>query len=685
MYPACWGNDEKTMRKIKILGLLVAGIIACALLLLLAVALIVNPNDYKERIEQQVKTTTGRELTLRGDIKLSVFPWIALELGPASLGNPEGFGKEPFLSVQRAALRVRLLPLLHKELQVGRIEIDGLDLRLKKNAAGKGNWEDFGQMQAPASVGQTRQSSESLEGLGGIEITQSRISYEAITISNLNVDVGNLSQHAAVPVKASFDFDSGAGGNSLSLASAFTVTPDMPVKRYGLAGVTLSGKLKLKNDNRSLPWEFVAHSVDLDLAAQTLKAPAFSAQAGPAQLSGSMAGDKILDAPAIGGSFKLEPLVLREFLARIGVEPPKTRDEKAFSKLAFSTHFSYAMKTLRLTQLDVQLDDSQLRGSLMLTNPETLANEFDLNVDRINVDRYRAPETAEAKTDQSSRAAEKPTELPTSALKALNTRGSFSIGSATVAGMSLSNLKLGVSAREGVVHLSPIKASLYGGQYSGDITYDAHESTPRLALEQEVTGVDMAPLLKDSIKSERLSGRGNASAKLAGQGRTSDALIKDLSGRVQADLVDGAVNGIDLWFEISRAQALLKQQTLASGNDDRRTKFDRFKMSADIAGGIATTKDLMIASQYLRVTGTGTANLLTKGIDYHILATILKALPSAHGADLSQLTLAGIPVEISGTMSDPKVRPDLAGLLKSNVKQKLEDTLKNKLQGLFNK
>jgi AsmA protein len=674
------------MHKLKILGLLVAGLIAFVLLLLLAVALFVNPNDFKGRIEQQVKTTTGRELTLRGDIKLSVFPWIAFKLGPASLGNPEGFGTEPFLSVQKVALRVKLLPLLHQELQVGRIEIDGLDLRLKKNAAGKGNWQDFRQKQAPASVRETGRPAETLEGLGGIEITQGRISYEAITISNMNVDVGNLSQHAAVPVKASFDFDTGPGGSNLSFASAFTVMPDMPAKRYGLAGVTLSGKLKLKNDNRSLPWEFVAHSVDLDLAAQTLKAPAFSAQAGPAQLSGSMTGEKILDAPALSGSFKLEPLVLREFLARIGVEVPKTRDEKAFSKLALSTHFSYAMKTLRLTQLDAQLDDSQLRGSAALTNPETMASEFDLNVDRINLDRYRSPETAEAKTAQPpSHPAEKPIELPTTAVKALTTKGSFSIGSTTVSGMSLSNLKLGVNAHDGIVHLSPIKASLYGGQYSGDITYDADEGTPRLALEHEVTGVDMAALLKDSIKSDRLSGRGNASAKLAGQGRTSDALIKNLSGRVQADLVDGAVTGIDLWYEISRAQALLKQQTLPSGNDDRRTKFDTFKMSADIAGGVATTRDLMIASQYLRVSGNGTANMLTKGIDYHIVATILKAPPSPHGADLSQLTLAGIPVEISGTMNDPKVRPDLAGLLKSSVKQKLEDTLKNKLQGLFNK
>ncbi len=675
------------MRRLKILGYLVAGIIACIVLPLIGVALLVDPNDYKVRIEQQVKTTTGRDLTLKGNIQLSVFPWISLELGPASLGNPAGFGPEPFLSVQKAALRVKLLPLLRKELQVGRVEIDGLDLRLKRNAAGRGNWEEFGQKQAASPpLRKTGEAPGTLDELGGFLITQGRISFEAITVSNLSVNIGNLSQHQAVPVKASFDLDTGPGGNSMSFASAFAVASDMPAKRYGFAGITLSGKLKLKRDSRDLPWEFIANSVDLDLAAQTVKAPAFTAQAGPAQLSGSISGAKILDAPAVSGTFKLEPLVLREFLARIGTDVPATRDEHALSKLAFTSNFSYALQILRFSQLDVLLDDSRLRGSFALTNPDTLASEFDLNVDRIDLDRYRPPETAEAKSVQPpSNAAKKATALPTSAAKALDTKGSFSIGSATVSGMSLSNLKIGVNAGAGIVHMSPIQASLYGGQLSGAITYDARQATPSLALEQEVSGVDMAALLKDSLKSDRLSGRGNASAKLSGQGRTSEALIKNLSGRIQADLADGSVTGIDLWYEISRAQALLKQQAPPSASNDRRTKFDSFKMSADIAGGVATTKDLMITSQYLRVTGTGTANLLTEGIDYHIVATILKAPPSSNAADLSQLTLAGIPVEISGTMTDPKIRPDLAGLLKSNVKQKLEDTLKNKLQGLFNR
>ena len=669
------------MRNIKIVGLILGGLVALVALLLIAVSIFVNPNDYKERIEQDVKASTGRDLNLQGDIKLSVFPWIALELGPVSLGNPEGFGTEPFLSVQHAALRVKLLPLLRKDLQVGKIEIDGLDLRLKKNAAGKGNWEDFGQKNAEPSKSGSSSTPASLGNLGGVQVTNSRISFDELVMSNVKLDIGSVAQRAKVPVKASFDLDTGPGGKQTSFNGAFDFKLDSASGQYGLAGVALGGEMKQKSTKLTLPWKFTASTLDVDLAAQTLKAPTFQAQAGAAILAGSLGGDKIIDAPSLHGSFKLEPLMLREYLAQLGMDLPKTRDVKALSKLAASTEFKYGSNALQMDKLDLQLDDTQLRGTLAVTNIASKAVTFDLNVDNIDIDRYLAPQSAEpapaAKPD------EKPADLPTAIVRTLRLSGNFSMSNAKAAGLALSNLRVTLEAKDGVLHLAPIKASLYGGEYAGDITYDAHETIPSLKLDQQVTGVDMAPLLKDGFKSERLSGRGNASMKLAGAGRTSDELTRNLVGRVEASLSNGAVNGIDLWFEISRAQALLKQQAQPAGSDDKRTKFDAFKMSADIAGGVASTKDLNIASQNLRVTGAGTSNLLTKAIDYHVIATILKAPATGQGSELSQLNLADIPVEISGTMNDPKVRPDLQGILKSKLKQKLQDTIQDKLKGFL--
>src|ERR1700738_5312910 len=100
------------MRTVKIVAGLVGGIIVLVVAVLLAVWFLVNPNDYKGRIAAAAKDSTGRELILKGDIKLSVFPGIALELGPASLGNTPGFSEEPFLAFNHAAVRVKLIPLL---------------------------------------------------------------------------------------------------------------------------------------------------------------------------------------------------------------------------------------------------------------------------------------------------------------------------------------------------------------------------------------------------------------------------------------------------------------------------------------------------------------------------------------------------------------------------------------------
>ncbi len=64
--------------------------------MLVAVYLFFDPNDYKDRIAAAVKQSTGRELLLPGKLSLSIFPWIAIETGEASLGNPPGFGNEKF-------------------------------------------------------------------------------------------------------------------------------------------------------------------------------------------------------------------------------------------------------------------------------------------------------------------------------------------------------------------------------------------------------------------------------------------------------------------------------------------------------------------------------------------------------------------------------------------------------------
>jgi AsmA protein len=660
------------MRAFKFVAIAIGGLVALLAVVLLAVWLFVDPNDYKERIARAVQSATGRELAMPGTIKLSLFPWLALQIGPASLGNPAGFGAEPIAVVQRATARVKLLALLRGDLQVGRVEIEGLDLRLKKNAAGKGNWEDFGVKSKPQEQRPT--SSSSLD-LAGVSIRSSRISFDTLVADKVDLDIGHVAPGALIPVQVALELRTDPASQPIRVAGSFDLALE-PADRYRLAALDLGGTIVPKVGVAAVPWKFATAALNIDLAAQTLGTTSFSAQLAAAQLTGHLSGTRIIDAPDLRGDFVLEPLALRELMTQLGIAAPVTRDTHVLSKLAARGEFAYAGDAARADKLKLQLDDSALEGRFAL-DLATTAMDFDLALDRLDIDRYLPPPST---TPVSGKKA--PFELPTATLKPLRANGNFAIGQVKIAGVALANVSVHLDALDGMTQLAPLKAQLYGGLYSGDITVDSRASQPLLKMEQTMTGIDVARLLSDFAQTKRLSGKGNVSTSLTAQGHNGDALIRSLRGKVSANLANGAIEGLDLWYAVNQAQSLLRKQALAEGANSGRTAFDTFKVSAVVAGGVATTEDLNIVSQQLRVSGKGSANLATQAIDYQVTATVLK---SAAGA-----TLTAIPVKITGTFDDPKVRADVAGMAKARVEQELDkhkDEIKEKigekLKGLF--
>jgi AsmA protein len=672
--------------------MVIGGLVALIIVVLLGVRLFVDPNDYKDRIARTVKSSTGRELTLSGQIKLSVFPWIALELGPASLGNPPGFSSsQPFAAVQHVALRVKLLPLLRKELEIGHIEIDGLDLHLLKNAAGRGNWQDFGSQEqeaTPETPASTSAGGGGLPELGGIEIKDSRVSYQDMVADHLNLELGHLSSGTPAPVSLKVSLTTAPGSQPITLAGKLNMTLDTDRKQYGITSLELSGTLQPAPLAAAVSYEFSAPVLSADLTAQTLSAPSFKAQLATATLAGSLRGSRIVDAPVLTGALNLDPVALRDLISRLGTTAPDTRDPKALTRLAARGDFTYGANALAVNDIDVQLDDSELHGKAAVTNLDTKAMSFDLAVDRIDVDRYRSPETPTP--PPVAKSSGKPAETAADPFKTLQVDGKLAIGSATVSNIALTQVNVTITAKDGVTHIAPATAKLYGGAYSGDITLDDSGAVATLKIDQSMTAIDMAPLLKDFAKTQRISGHGTVTTNLTARGLAGDALLKTLNGHIAANVDNGAVEGIDLWFEINRAVALVQKQSLPAGNSSGRTKFDAFKASADIVDGVATTKDLNIASQNLRVAGQGTTNLVTNAIDYQVKATILKEAPTAAGASTAGKTLADIPLNITGTTTSPNVRPDLEGIAKARVQQELDQhkgeiqqKLMDKLKGVF--
>jgi AsmA protein len=651
------------MRALKIFGIVVGALVLLLVTTVLVVYLVFDPNDHKDRITAAVKQATGRELLLPGKLSLSVFPWIAIETGEASLGNPPGFGTEPFLALKRSKLSVKLLPLLKKQLQIGRIEIDGMDLRLQQNAAGKGNWEDWGSSDAPA---QDKTASSGTPGidLAGVVITDSRIAFQDMVAEHVKVDIGRIAPGVAFPLSLSLDLTSAPSAKPLPLELAGVLALDLDQQRYQFRDFKLRGRVQPAGAPKALDWTFTAPSTDLDLVAQTLAKTSFAVTVGAVDLKGEIAGEKLIDAPALTGRFQLAEFSPRELMQQFGIAAPNTRDGGVLKVFAAQGAYAWQGGVAKLSELSFKLDESKLTGRFAYDTRDS-GMDFALNLDQIDLDRYQPPPTEPTKD-------EAPVELPVDLLKPLKVKGIFAVGAIKVAGARLTKLSAGINIGGAVAQFAPLQAEMYDGRYTGNIGLDMRQAVPRLTMDEHMAGIDIAKLMKDYADSNLLSGKGNVDVKLTASGRGGDALVKTLTGTAGLNLENGTVEGIDVWYAIGEAQSLIKNRKLSGAPNNKRTTFETFKANAQLVNGVATNNDLTIASQLLRITGAGIVNLVSQELDYAVTATVLKSPPGAD-ADIASLERAAIPVKVTGTFTDPKIRPDLAGIAKAQVKKLVEE------------
>ena len=661
------------MRTGKILGIVIGSMAAVLLLVLATVWLVVHPREYQSRIEAAVRESTGRPLLLQGDIHLSLFPWVALEFGPATLGNPPGFGAEPFLTLRHAAVRARLWPLLFGRLEMGGLDLDGLDVRLERDAQGRGNWEfpaRAGAAPSAAPAGAPLQ----LERLGSVRIRDARLRFERYSVRKIELLTGPYGGNGVMPVSLTFEADRGVPAESLSFNAKVGVSSPGP-DRYHFAAINLSGTVHRVPATRRIEWSFSAPAFDLDLGGGRIELPKFQAVFAAAQFEGALAATRRGEPWSLQGELTLAPLVLREFLPRFGVAPPATRDPHALAEVAGHVRYALEGDTWSMSPLELTLDDTHLSGSASLALRAAPVVRFALSADRIDLDRYRPPASAPEGAPAAAPAAKEAAAADESVRK-IDLEGTLKVGAAQFAALDLNDLAATVTLREGVAHLYPLQAAFDGGRYAGDVTYDLRGTAPVLTMNEHLSNVDLArlPVLKG--RRVRLTGRASMNLKASAHGEGAAALLRTLAGKADARVADGAVEGVDLAYELHRAQALLKRQAPPPAAGPKRTPFDTFKLSADIDNGVATTRDLAIAAQGLRVSGTGSANLATQALDLEL---------SVDTPAVGALAALKVPLKVSGTMSDPTVRPDIEALAKGQLKDKLKDVLKDKLEGLFRK
>jgi AsmA protein len=319
-----------------------------------------------------------------------------------------------------------------------------------------------------------------------------------------------------------------------------------------------------------------------------------------------------------------------------------------------------------------QYIEAKLAGGLLQSRIKAKASVKNFNVPMIRyaveIDRFDADPYLPKKTEQAANSparrqeAEQPFDL--SALKTLDVDGSLKVGSLKAANIKVAQLRVDVKVRDGMVTIAPLSAKLYKGSIDGKVTVNA--KTSGFTVNEKLTGVDIAPLLKDAADLDLAEGRGNIAFDLASQGNTVKTLKKALSGIVKVDLANGAIKGINLAKLVQGVQNLSKESTTQTLGVDKneKTEFSEFKATFKVKNGIAHNDDLAVRSVVLRVTGNGDIDIGHDSLSYNAKAAFAKT---------EQGKTATLPVTVYGAFDNLKFKIDYAALLKDVAKQKFDE------------
>ena len=676
-------------------GLISIGAILVAFLALVAlVAATFNPNDYKPLIVKLVQEKKQRTLMLEGDIKLTFFPRIGADLGKLSLSD-HGSDKE-FAAIDSARVSLELLPLLKQQLVVDRIRIDGIRARLVRYPDGTTSIDDL--------LKKEEEESEQFKfDIEGVSVTRDALAFDdqmgkrKLDISGLEFESGRLAnkQPGKVDLKFTLRGDNPKIDAQVELASGLLFDTEAKAVTLDKLAFSLAGKygadgldMRLTSPKFELEPERFAGQIDLtaklvqakgnldlvlSVPALTGKGSAVRADNFTLEVSGKQGDNTVKSriASPLSANLDTRQYSLDKLAASLNLSGPAM--PKALDiTLGGSARFDLAKEDAHL-DLTGKLDDSQLRAKLGFSHFDAPAYVFDIGIDRLDVDRYLPPP---AKPERKQ--PEKP--LDFGFLKKLNANGQLSIGTLKVANIKSSNIKLNVKAGDGNLNVAPISANLYQGTLNGAISLHG-SGTPRVALKQNLAGVNVGPLLKDAADVDMLEGRGNVALDVNAQGATVSAMKKALQGSAALNLHDGALKGVNIAGAIRSAKAKFgspQGETTQAANAGEKTDFSELKASFQINRGVAHNEDLSAKSPLLRLTGNGDVNIGESSMNYLAKATVVASLEGQGGKELSALKGMTVPVRITGPFTGLKYSLDFNAMASEAVKQKVEQKVEQK-------
>ena len=593
-----------------------AGLAALFAAVTVAIVVVVNAIDvdrYAQLAIAAVKTTTGRELAIRGKLDITLFPRLAVRAEDVSFANAAGGSRPEMIKAKRVDGAVALLPLLRRKVEITRLAVTDLDVLLEKDAKGVGNWvlkPPAGAAPAAAGTGpdfafdvaELNVDRGSLTWRNGANGT----SKEALRLAvrKLRLKARALGSERDVELDAAFrDQPFAVKGRIGAIVDLIAKAADWPVD---VVATTDGASATAKG---SIDWSAALPALDLALKAELKHGAGVAKLAGvpfdapmPATLTAKFTSGR--------GEQVADPLKLT--LGKSTVE----------GRASLKTYGARPFLSAKLSSPEIDL--AQANG------------------------KKRERRNGRVFSD---------VPFPLEALHKFDADAELAVGRFVLPNkLPLETLKARAVLKAGRLELQPVTATVGGGPVTGRLVLDASRpKAPTLAIALDGRGISM----------ERIAAATGNAGTVTG-GATDLAIHLDGPGESAARFVGGA-NG-ELRFVMGPARASGAALDAGGGaitsildkaNPLRRTDpYTDLRCAVvrlPVRDGIATSqRTIAYETAKVNMVMAGTINLRTEGLDLAIRPTVKEGIGIGAGA-LSEL------VRVTGTLSDPSIGIDTLG------------------------
>jgi uncharacterized protein involved in outer membrane biogenesis len=352
-------------------------IIALAIAAIVITLVYINPNDYKDSITDKLKEETGRDIRIDGDINLTYYPWLGLDVEGITVSNAKGFGDKPFLQTKTVKARAKLLPLLRKQLEMDTLILHGATINLARNEKGVSNWDDLVKPQEDSEKSNQASPLAALV-LGGIDVKDANVYWDdkqqnlKYSVTNANIGTGELKFGEPIDLTATLTATASKPALSAAIQFKGTVAYEDSGDVFILKPMLLEADVKGKEIPGGQALVKLSSEINIDLDEETAQVNALDLTAFDTEIKGQVNASKILSGkPEVAGEIDIKGKDLAQLFKIVEIEPLASQLAKMSDK-TFDISTSFNADTNRndvdVSKLDVALLGNKINAEIYARN-----------------------------------------------------------------------------------------------------------------------------------------------------------------------------------------------------------------------------------------------------------------------------------------------------------------------------